>query len=87
MSQISIQTEVEEICDQDISVLDCLQQEVESTKDTRIFRDKNFVGFETLQLSNVYQIWSFEFQIYGLSNAFKEFKFHCSGKFLGKMLP
>jgi hypothetical protein len=59
---------------------------VESTKDTRIFRDKNFVGFERLLLSNVYQIQSFEFQMRGLSNAFKQFEFHCSGKFLGKPL-
>jgi hypothetical protein len=60
---------------------------VESTKGTRIFRDKNFVGFEGLQISNVYQIQSFEFEMRGLSDAFKELKFHCSGKFLEKMLP
>jgi hypothetical protein len=61
---------------------------VESIKDTRIFKGKNFIGFERLferlQLSNLYQIQSFEFQMCGLSNAFKEFKFHCSGKVFGK---
>ncbi len=56
------------------------------TKDTRIFRDKNFVGFERLELSSAYQIQSSEFRVCRLTNAFTEFEFHSSGKFLGRTL-
>jgi hypothetical protein len=57
---------------------------VESTKDTRIFRDKNFVGFERLHLSNVYQIQSVEFKMCSLSNAFTEFQVSLQWKVFGE---